>query len=94
MNYRKLGKTGIQVSEMTVPQCLHYCLTRPGVACVLAGAHTKSSLWKRPRIRNCLRNRRITRRSSAAPLPTGSRISACTADIAPLHRGNRHCIGQ
>lgn len=29
---------------MTVPQCLHYCLTRPGVACVLAGAHTKEQL--------------------------------------------------
>ena len=29
---------------MTVAQCLHYCLTRPAVACVLAGAHTKEQL--------------------------------------------------
>lgn len=29
---------------MTVAQCLHYCLTRPGVACVLSGAHTKEEL--------------------------------------------------
>lgn len=29
---------------MTAPQCLHYCLTRPGVACVLAGARTKEQL--------------------------------------------------
>lgn len=29
---------------MTVAQCLHYCLTRPGVASVLAGAHTKEEL--------------------------------------------------
>lgn len=29
---------------MTVPQCLHYCLTRPGVASVLAGAHTAEEL--------------------------------------------------
>lgn len=29
---------------MTVPQCLHYCLTRPAVACVLAGARTKEQL--------------------------------------------------
>lgn len=31
---------------MTVPQCLHYCLTRPGVACVLAGARTKGQLME------------------------------------------------
>lgn len=29
---------------MTVAQCLHYCLTRPAVACVLAGARTKEQL--------------------------------------------------
>lgn len=29
---------------MTAAQCLHYCLTRPGTACVLAGAHTKEEL--------------------------------------------------
>lgn len=29
---------------MTAAQCLHYCLTRPGVASVLAGAHTKEEL--------------------------------------------------
>lgn len=29
---------------MSVAQCLHYCLTRPGVACVLAGARTKEEL--------------------------------------------------
>ena len=29
---------------LTVPQCLHYALTRPGVACVLSGAHTVEEL--------------------------------------------------
>lgn len=29
---------------MTVPQCLHYCLTRPGVATVLAGAKNVQQL--------------------------------------------------
>lgn len=29
---------------MTTAQCLHYCLTRPGVASVLAGARTKEEL--------------------------------------------------
>ena len=29
---------------MTVPQCLHYCLTRPAVASVCAGAHTVEEL--------------------------------------------------
>lgn len=29
---------------MTAAQCLHYCLTRPGVASVLAGARTKQQL--------------------------------------------------
>lgn len=29
---------------MTAAQCLHYCLTRPGTACVLAGARTKEEL--------------------------------------------------
>ena len=29
---------------MTAAQCLHYCLTRPAVACVLAGARTKDQL--------------------------------------------------
>lgn len=31
-------------SAMTVVQCLHYCLTRPGVATVLAGAHNAEEL--------------------------------------------------
>ncbi len=31
-------------AAMTVNQCLHYCLTRPGVATVLAGAHDKEQL--------------------------------------------------
>jgi Predicted oxidoreductases of the aldo/keto reductase family len=26
--------------KMTVPQCIHYCLTRPGVVSVMAGAHS------------------------------------------------------
>lgn len=29
---------------LTVPQCIHYCLTRPAVATVLAGAKTKEEL--------------------------------------------------
>lgn len=29
---------------MTVPQCLHYCLTRPAVASVLCGAHSVQEL--------------------------------------------------
>ena len=31
-------------AALTVPQCLHYCLTRPGVATVLAGARTIAEL--------------------------------------------------
>lgn len=31
-------------AAMTAAQCLHYCLTRPAVACVLAGARTKEEL--------------------------------------------------
>ncbi|MCM1523616.1 MAG: aldo/keto reductase [Ruminococcus sp.] len=30
--------------KMTVPQCMHYCLTRPAAACVLAGAKTCGEL--------------------------------------------------
>lgn len=29
---------------LTVPQCLHYCLTRPAVATILAGAHDEKEL--------------------------------------------------
>lgn len=31
-------------AAMTVNQCLHYCLTRPGVRVVMAGAHNKEEL--------------------------------------------------
>ena len=31
-------------TAMTVPQCLHYCLTRPGVATVLTGSHDVEQL--------------------------------------------------
>ncbi len=31
-------------AAMTVNQCLHYCLTRPGVATVLSGAHSAEEL--------------------------------------------------
>ncbi len=31
-------------AAMTVPQCLHYCLTRPGVATVLTGAASQEEL--------------------------------------------------
>ncbi|RKJ38898.1 aldo/keto reductase [Acutalibacter sp. 1XD8-33] len=33
-------------AAMTVNQCLHYCLTRPGVATVLAGAHDREQLME------------------------------------------------
>ena len=33
-------------AAMTVVQCLHYCLTRPGVATVLAGAHNEEELMQ------------------------------------------------
>lgn len=33
-------------AAMTVLQCLHYCLTRPGVATVLAGAHNQEELMQ------------------------------------------------
>ena len=33
----KLSPFGV---KMTVPQCIHYCLTRPGVVSVMAGAHS------------------------------------------------------
>lgn len=37
----KLSPFGV---KMTVPQCLHYCLTRPGVVSVMSGVHTKEEL--------------------------------------------------
>lgn len=33
-------------AAMSVIQCLHYCLTRPGVAVVLAGAHDRKELME------------------------------------------------
>lgn len=33
-------------AAMSVIQCLHYCLTRPGVAAVLAGAHDRKELME------------------------------------------------
>lgn len=33
----KLSPFGV---SLTVPQCIHYCLTRPGVVSVMAGAHS------------------------------------------------------
>lgn len=33
-------------AAMTVVQCLHYCLTRPGVVTVLAGAHNQEELMQ------------------------------------------------
>lgn len=33
-------------AAMTVAQCLHYCLTRPGVASILAGAHDVEQLME------------------------------------------------
>ena len=37
----KLSPAG---AALTVPQCIHYALTRPAVACVLAGAHSVEQL--------------------------------------------------
>lgn len=62
---------------MTVPQCLHYCLTRPGVACVLAGAHTKEQLLEA---------------AAYSQLPEEQKDFAALLGSTPAHRFTDKCM--
>ena len=62
---------------MTVPQCLHYCLTRPGVATVLAGAHDVEQL----------------RQAAAySGLPEEAKDYSAVLSTAPAHRFVDKCM--
>ena len=64
-------------AAMTVPQCLHYCLTRPGVATVLAGAHDVEQL----------------RQAAAySDLPEEEKDYAAVLSTAPAHRFVDKCM--
>lgn len=64
-------------AAMTVPQCLHYCLTRPGVATVLAGAHDVEQL----------------RQAAAySDLPEEAKDYAAVLSSAPAHRFVDKCM--
>lgn len=62
---------------MTVPQCLHYCLTRPAVASVLAGAKTVGQL--KEAIAYCA-------------LPEEDKEFATVLASAPAHRFSDKCM--
>lgn len=62
---------------MTVPQCLHYCLNRPGVATVLAGAHDVEQL----------------RQAAAySDLPEEEKDYSAVLSSAPAHRFVDKCM--
>lgn len=63
--------------SMTVPQCLHYCLTRPGVASVLAGVHTVEELLEA---------------ASYSELPEDAKDYAGVLSTAPAHRFTDKCM--
>lgn len=62
---------------MTVPQCLHYCLTRPGVASVLAGAKTVGEM---------------TEAASYSDLPESEKEFAGVLAHAPAHSFSDRCM--
>lgn len=62
---------------MTVPQCLHYCLTRPAVATVLAGARTKEELLEA---------------AAYSDLPDEEKDYATLLSTAPAHRFTDKCM--
>lgn len=64
-------------TAMTVPQCLHYCLTRPGVVTVLAGARDVEQL----------------RQAVAYPdLPDDEKDYSAVLSSAPAHRFVDKCM--
>lgn len=62
---------------MTVPQCLHYCLTRPAVASVLAGAHNVEQLMEA---------------AAYSDLPEEKKDYAALLSAAPAHRFTDKCM--
>ena len=63
--------------KLTVPQCLHYCLTRPAVATVLAGARTIEELKEAARY---------------SELPESEKEYAETLANAPAHSFSDKCM--
>lgn len=62
---------------LTVPQCLHYCLTRPGVACVLTGARSVAELQEA---------------AAYSELPESARDYASVLAAAPAHAFSDQCM--
>ncbi len=62
---------------MTAAQCLHYCLTRPGVASALAGAQTKEQLLEA---------------AAYSDLPEEKKDFAALLGSAPAHRFKDKCM--
>lgn len=62
---------------MTVPQCLHYCLTRPAVASVLAGARNVKELKEA---------------AAYCELPEEEKEYATLLSSAPAHRFQDRCM--
>ncbi len=63
--------------KLTVPQCLHYCLTRPGAASVLAGAKTCEQLKEA---------------AAYSDLPESEREFASVLATAPAHSFSDKCM--
>lgn len=63
--------------RLTVPQCLHYCLTRPGAASVLAGAKTVDELKEA---------------AAYSDLPESEKEFAGVLANAPAHRFSDRCM--
>lgn len=62
---------------MTAAQCLHYCLTRPAVASVLAGAHTREELLEA---------------AAYSELPEAEKDFASLLGSTPAHRFKDKCM--
>ena len=73
---------------LTVNQCLHYALTRPGVAAVMSGAHTVDELAKNVlNILRLLMLKRIMRLLLPLYRKSAGKGTACIADIVlPVRR--------
>jgi predicted aldo/keto reductase-like oxidoreductase len=64
-------------AAMTVPQCIHYCLTRPAVATVLVGAKTPEQ---------------ISQSAEYSDLPLKLKEYANVLGNAPAHRFSDKCM--
>lgn len=72
---------------LTVNQCLHYALTRPGVAAVMSGAHTVDELENVLNILRLLMLKRIMRLLLPLYRKSAGKGTACIADIVlPVRR--------